>query len=45
MSEAVYFVKKFPTFYKGQGFITVNTGDPKLGPVSEINSANNIKFY
>jgi hypothetical protein len=46
ISEAVYFVKKLPTFfYTGQGFISVHTGDPKLGPVSEINSVNNIKLY
>jgi hypothetical protein len=45
ISEAVYFVKNLPTFYTGQGFISVYLGDPKLGPVSEITSAKNIKLY
>ena len=40
-----YFVKKLPAFYTGQGFISVQKENPKLGPVSEINSVNNIKLY
>ena len=45
ISTAVYFVKKMPTFYTGQGFISVHKEDAKPETVSEIIAVNNIKLY
>jgi len=44
ISEAVI-RQEIARLYTGQGFISVHTEDPKLGPVSEINSVINIKLH